>query len=137
MMFVNLLTVTVSEKGRYVGALCDNACHPKLLHVVCNPISSVCECEKGYPVKLNPFTGCSKRKLKQLDIQGVSKNFVTAKRLGEQCYYRETCQYTDQHSSCVQIHHNAICQCEDGYHSVSIQKPSKRVFCAEGVAYTM
>ncbi|XP_008199888.1 uncharacterized protein LOC657763 isoform X8 [Tribolium castaneum] len=103
-----------TDKGLYVGAPCEIVCNSKLLHVYCNPITGVCECEKNYPVKLNPYTGCGK-----------------PKRLGEQCYYRETCQYTDVHSACVQVHHNAICQCQDGYHSVSIQKPSKRVFCAE------
>lgn len=55
-----------------------------------------------------------------------------AKKLGEQCYYKETCTYADQYASCIQVHHNAICQCRTGYHTVSIQKPSKREFCAEG-----
>ncbi|XP_018573884.1 uncharacterized protein LOC108912936 isoform X2 [Anoplophora glabripennis] len=105
------------EKGLSVGASCEFTCSPKLMHVYCNPISGLCECEKKYPVKLNnPYAGCSK-----------------PKRLGDQCYYKEACEYTDQHSSCIQIHHNAICQCKNGYHSVSIQKPSKRVFCAEDV----
>lgn len=103
-----------TEKGMYVGAPCEFTCSAKLHHVYCNPISGECECEKKYPVKLNPFTGCSK-----------------PKRLGEQCYYKEACKYTDQHSSCVQIHHNAVCQCDIGYHTVSFQKPSKRIFCAE------
>lgn len=40
--------------------------------------------------------------------------------------------YTDAHSSCIQIHHNAICQCVSGYHSVNIQKPNRKTFCAEG-----
>ncbi|KAH0822022.1 hypothetical protein GEV33_000769 [Tenebrio molitor] len=111
---VNTPTQSEIDKGQYLGAPCETSCHAKLLHVYCNPASGKCECEKNYPVKLNPYTGCGK-----------------PKRLGDQCYYRETCQYTDQHSACIQIHHNAICQCKDGYHSVSIQKPSKRVFCAE------
>ncbi|KAG5890400.1 hypothetical protein JTB14_026282 [Gonioctena quinquepunctata] len=110
-------TNSTDEKGLYVGAPCEFTCSAKLVHVYCNPVSGTCDCEKKYPVKLNnPYAGCSK-----------------PKRLGDQCYYKETCQYTDQHSSCIQIHHNAICQCENGYHSVSIQKPSKRVFCAEDV----
>ncbi|CAH1991087.1 unnamed protein product [Acanthoscelides obtectus] len=46
----------------------------------------------------------------------------------------ETCKYTDQHASCIQVHHHAVCQCENGYHSVSIDRPSKKVFCAEDVA---
>ncbi|KAF2880593.1 hypothetical protein ILUMI_25574 [Ignelater luminosus] len=105
-----------SEKGMYLGAPCEFTCSPKLLHVYCNPVTGVCECEKKHPVKLNPSTGCGK-----------------PKRLGEQCYYREACKYSDQHASCIQVHHNAVCQCKSGYHLVSIQKPSKRVFCAEDV----
>ncbi|KAJ8916982.1 hypothetical protein NQ315_008382 [Exocentrus adspersus] len=105
------------EKGISLGAPCEFTCSPKLMHVYCNPVSGMCECEKKYPVKLNnPYAGCSK-----------------PKKLGDQCYYREACEYTDQHSSCIQIHHNAVCQCKTGYHSVSIQKPSKRLFCAEDV----
>ncbi|XP_022919806.1 uncharacterized protein [Onthophagus taurus] len=103
-----------TEKGTFVGAPCDETCYSKLQHVFCNQITKLCECEKKYPVKLNPYTGCSK-----------------PTKLGEQCYYKESCRFADQYSSCVQVHHNAICQCRNGYHSVSIQKPSKRVFCAE------
>ncbi|KAL3276690.1 hypothetical protein HHI36_012060 [Cryptolaemus montrouzieri] len=106
-----------TEKGMYVGAPCEFTCSAKLHHVYCNPVSGECECEKKYPVKLNPFTGCSK-----------------PKGLGEICYYKEACRFADQHSSCIQIHHNAICQCENGYHSVAIQKPSKRIFCAKDLA---
>ncbi|XP_076254147.1 uncharacterized protein LOC143192590 isoform X2 [Rhynchophorus ferrugineus] len=108
---------SVTEKGLYVGASCEFTCSSRLQHVYCNPVTSTCECEKKYPVKLNnPYSGCRK-----------------PKKLGEQCYYHEACEYTDQHASCIQIHHNAICQCQSGYHSVSIQKPSKKVFCAEDV----
>ncbi|XP_076254195.1 uncharacterized protein LOC143192590 isoform X7 [Rhynchophorus ferrugineus] len=110
---------SVTEKGLYVGASCEFTCSSRLQHVYCNPVTSTCECEKKYPVKLNnPYSGCRK-----------------PKKLGEQCYYHEACEYTDQHASCIQIHHNAICQCQSGYHSVSIQKPSKKVFCAEGKKY--
>ncbi|KAF5275944.1 hypothetical protein FQA39_LY00740 [Lamprigera yunnana] len=108
--------INKTDKGMYLGSPCEFTCSPKLSHVYCNPVSGVCECEKKHPVKLNPATGCGK-----------------PKRLGEQCYYREACRYSDQHASCVQIHHNAVCQCKSGYHLVSIQKPSKRVFCAEDV----
>ncbi|XP_030752121.1 uncharacterized protein LOC115879428 isoform X3 [Sitophilus oryzae] len=105
------------EKGLYVGASCEFTCSSRLQHVYCNPASSRCECEKKYPVRLNnPYSGCRK-----------------PKKLGEQCYYHEACEYTDQHASCIQVHHNAICQCQSGYHSVSIQKPSKKIFCAEDV----
>ncbi|CAG2053857.1 unnamed protein product [Timema podura] len=43
-------------------------------------------------------------------------------RLGDQCFYHETCLFTDQHARCRQINHNAICQCEPGYHTVALQK---------------
>lgn len=56
----------------------------------------------------------------------------TAKKLGEQCYYHETCVFTDINSLCVQVSHNAHCQCANGFHSVSYQKPTKRVFCTQG-----
>ncbi|KRT80592.1 hypothetical protein AMK59_5769 [Oryctes borbonicus] len=105
---------STTGKGMYLGAPCEDTCSPRLSHVFCNPSTGVCECEKKYPVKLNPGTGCGK-----------------PKKLGEQCYYKETCTFVDQYSSCIQIHHNAICQCRTGYHTVSIQKPSKREFCAE------
>ncbi|KAL1491735.1 hypothetical protein ABEB36_012288 [Hypothenemus hampei] len=113
-----ILPINVTdEKGSYVGAPCEIKCSSRLQHVFCNAITHTCECEKKYPVKLNnPYTGCSK-----------------PKKLGEQCYYHEACEYADQHASCIQIHHNAICQCQNGYHLVSIQKPSKRVFCAEDI----
>jgi hypothetical protein len=52
--------------------------------------------------------------------------------LGEQCFYRQTCKHYDPHSACVQVDHNAICQCETGYHSVSYTKPYRKVFCTEG-----
>ncbi|KAH1029003.1 uncharacterized protein LOC109533742 isoform X3 [Dendroctonus ponderosae] len=106
-----------NEKGLFVGAPCEFTCSSRLQHVYCNPVTNKCDCEKKYPVKLNnAYYGCSK-----------------PKKLGEQCYYHETCVYTDQHASCIQIHHNAICLCQNGYHSVSIQKPSQKVFCAEDV----
>ncbi|CAH1131602.1 unnamed protein product [Ceutorhynchus assimilis] len=108
---------TTDEKGLYVGAPCEFTCSSRLQHVYCNPITTMCECEKKYPVKLNnPYSGCSK-----------------PKKLGEQCYYHEACEYTDQHASCIQIHHNALCQCQNGYHSVGIQKSSRKIFCAKDV----
>ncbi|XP_050313333.1 uncharacterized protein LOC126748266 isoform X2 [Anthonomus grandis grandis] len=110
-------TNLTDERGLHVGAPCEFTCSSRLQHVYCNPVTNTCECEKKYPVKLhNPYSGCSK-----------------PKKLGEQCYYHEACEYMDQHSSCIQIHHNAICQCQNGYHSVAMQKPTKRVFCAEDI----
>lgn len=63
-------------------------------------------------------------------------HLFTAKKLGEQCFYRQSCAYSDQYSSCIQVHHNAICQCKTGYHSVSLHRPKERVFCAEGNSTT-
>lgn len=52
-----------TEKGLYVGAPCEGSCSTRLQHVYCNPLTSTCECDKKYPVKLsNPYSGCSKRK---------------------------------------------------------------------------
>lgn len=59
----------------------------------------------------------------------------TAKKLGEQCFYDETCQYNDENSLCVQVRHNAMCQCASGFHSVSYTKPTRRVFCTQGKYY--
>lgn len=56
----------------------------------------------------------------------------TAKKLGEQCFYDQTCMHNDINSLCMQIRHNALCQCIPGFHSVSYLKPTKRIFCTEG-----
>jgi hypothetical protein len=60
-------------------------------------------------------------------------NLFAAVRLGDQCFYRQTCAFTDQHATCIQINHNAICQCKPGYHTVALQRPTKKVFCSEGM----
>lgn len=57
---------------------------------------------------------------------------LTAKKLGEQCLYHQICEYNDPNSLCVQIKHNAICECAEGFHSVSYMKPTKRIFCTQG-----
>ena len=62
----------------------------------------------------------------------TSNSIFTAKRLGEQCFYHQTCTATDPNSLCVQDGHNAICDCAPGYHAVTYQKPSRRVFCTQG-----
>ncbi|XP_029160609.1 uncharacterized protein LOC114932527 isoform X2 [Nylanderia fulva] len=103
-----------AEKGRYLGSPCDLECNPELLHVFCDSITGFCECEKFYPVRLGPTKGCAK-----------------PKRLGEQCFYRATCTFADQHSTCIQVQHNAVCDCEEGYHRVALSRPNKKVFCAE------
>ncbi|XP_076241385.1 uncharacterized protein LOC143183626 isoform X2 [Calliopsis andreniformis] len=103
-----------AAKGQYLGSPCDVSCNPDLQHVFCDTITGLCECEKFYPVRLGPTKGCAK-----------------PKRLGEQCFYRATCTFTDQHSTCTQVQHNAVCDCEEGYHRVALSRPNKKVFCAE------
>lgn len=56
----------------------------------------------------------------------------SAKRLEEQCFYDEVCQFNDENAVCTQIDHNAVCQCRSGYHQVSHSKPTRRVFCVQG-----
>ncbi|XP_038122250.1 uncharacterized protein LOC6038416 [Culex quinquefasciatus] len=106
-----------SAKGMYVGAPCEFTCHPKLHHVYCDPSTNVCSCEKDYVVLLGLLKGCAK-----------------PKKLGDQCFHDQTCIYNDEHALCVQIRHNAICQCAPGFHSVSYSKPTKRVFCTQDMA---
>ncbi|XP_037939899.1 uncharacterized protein LOC119672826 isoform X2 [Teleopsis dalmanni] len=104
-----------SAKGKYIGAPCNNMkCEPRLLHVTCDKETLICGCEKNYPVQLGLTTGCAK-----------------PKKLGEQCFYDKTCKYNDENSLCVQVRHNALCECASGFHSVSYTKPTKRVFCTQ------
>ncbi|XP_015116570.1 uncharacterized protein LOC107040826 isoform X1 [Diachasma alloeum] len=103
-----------TEKGRFLGSLCDDTCSPNLQHVVCDAVSGKCECEKNYPVQLGPTKGCAK-----------------PKKLGEQCFYRASCTFVDQHATCTQVQHNAICECDTGYHRVVLSRPTKKTFCAE------
>ncbi|XP_014281851.1 uncharacterized protein [Halyomorpha halys] len=100
--------------GDILGGPCEDSCRENLPHVVCNKKTSICECEPGFPVRLGETIGCAKP---------VS--------LGDQCFYYQTCTHTDQNADCVQIKHNAICQCKKGYHSVTVQKPIKRIFCSQ------
>nr|NP_001261816.1 uncharacterized protein Dmel_CG17364, isoform D [Drosophila melanogaster]NP_648674.3 uncharacterized protein Dmel_CG17364, isoform F [Drosophila melanogaster]AAF49781.4 uncharacterized protein Dmel_CG17364, isoform F [Drosophila melanogaster]AGB94509.1 uncharacterized protein Dmel_CG17364, isoform D [Drosophila melanogaster] len=102
-----------SAKGKYIGAPCNELkCDVKLLHVSCDKDSQTCSCERNYPVQLGLIKGCAK-----------------PKKLGDQCFYDETCIYNDENSLCVQVRHNAMCQCASGFHSVSYVKPTRRVFC--------
>lgn len=110
----DFIDVNTTEKGQYLGSPCDLTCNTELQHVFCDPITARCECEKFYPVKIGPSKGCAK-----------------AKKLGEQCFYRATCTHADQHATCTQVQHNAICECKTGYHRVALSRPSKKVFCAE------
>ncbi|XP_026848497.1 uncharacterized protein LOC6602314 isoform X2 [Drosophila persimilis] len=102
-----------SAKGKYIGAPCNELkCDVKLLHVACDKETQTCTCERNYPVQLGLIKGCAK-----------------PKKLGDQCFYDETCIYNDENSLCVQVRHNAMCQCASGFHSVSYTKPTRRVFC--------
>ncbi|XP_053953512.1 uncharacterized protein LOC128860211 isoform X2 [Anastrepha ludens] len=105
-----------SAKGKYIGAPCfsNMTCETSLLHVTCEKETKTCGCEKNYPVQLGLTKGCDK-----------------PKKLGEQCFYDETCMYNDENSLCVQVRHNAICQCAHGFHSVSHTKPTRRIFCTK------
>ncbi|KAL1132438.1 hypothetical protein AAG570_010393, partial [Ranatra chinensis] len=102
--------------GEYLEGPCQDACNPQLLHTYCDQETLRCECELKFPVRLGPTQGCAK-----------------PANLGEQCFYYQSCVFMDQHSDCVQISHNAICQCKDGYHAVTLQRPSKRVFCSQDI----
>ncbi|XP_030373091.1 uncharacterized protein LOC115623052 [Scaptodrosophila lebanonensis] len=107
-----------SAKGKYIGAPCnDMKCDANLLHVRCDKETLTCSCEKNYPVQLGLIKGCDK-----------------PKKLGEQCFYHETCIYSDENSLCVQVRHNAMCQCANGFHSVSYSKPTRRVFCTQDLS---
>ncbi|XP_055856843.1 uncharacterized protein LOC129919809 isoform X2 [Episyrphus balteatus] len=113
----DLLINNKSAKGKYIGAPCnDLKCEASLVHVSCDKETLLCGCEKNYPVVLGLTKGCDK-----------------PKKLGEQCFYHETCIYNDENSLCVQVRHNARCQCANGFHSVSYTKPSRRVFCTQDI----
>ncbi|KAK9496722.1 hypothetical protein O3M35_013015 [Rhynocoris fuscipes] len=100
--------------GEYLGGPCEETCNPDLQNVYCKPETLRCECVKGFPVNVGIYRGCAK-----------------PAQIGEQCYYFQTCMYTDQNAECVQINHNAICQCKNGYHPVTVLRPLKRVFCTQ------
>ncbi|XP_073942601.1 uncharacterized protein isoform X3 [Choristoneura fumiferana] len=106
--------INISERGMYLGSPCERTCSPRLLHVRCDPATASCQCDPKHPVSLGLAHGCAK-----------------AKKLGEQCFYRQTCRAFDPHASCVQVNHNAFCQCDAGYHSTSHSRPTQRVFCTE------
>ncbi|XP_048507417.1 uncharacterized protein LOC105683652 isoform X1 [Athalia rosae] len=110
----DFIDANTTEKGQYLGSPCDLECNSELQHVICDPLTAHCECEKFFPVKLGPSKGCAK-----------------PKKLGEQCFYRATCTFADQYATCTQVQHNAICECKTGYHRVALSRPSKKVFCAE------
>ncbi|XP_035439133.2 uncharacterized protein LOC118268665 isoform X3 [Spodoptera frugiperda] len=106
--------INISEKGMYLGSPCEFTCNPKLMHVYCDPTTASCQCDPKHPVAVGVAQGCAK-----------------AKKLGEQCFYRETCKAFDSHASCVQVNHNAYCQCDSGYHQTSHTRPTNRIFCTE------
>ncbi|GBP50409.1 hypothetical protein EVAR_30117_1 [Eumeta japonica] len=101
-------------KGMYLGSPCEFTCNPRLHHVYCDPSTGTCACDAKHPVQLGPAKGCAK-----------------PKKLGEQCFYQQTCRATDPHAYCAQVNHNAFCQCDKGYHTTSHSRPTQRVFCTE------
>lgn len=62
-----------------------------------------------------------------------SSAFVIA-GLGEQCFQDDTCQLHDKHAVCAQVDHNAICKCKQGYHIVTVSRPTnaRSSFCSQG-----
>ncbi|XP_049869771.1 uncharacterized protein LOC126369409 isoform X2 [Pectinophora gossypiella] len=106
--------INISEKGMYLGSPCEFTCNPKLIHVFCDPATNTCQCDPKHGVALGVAKGCAK-----------------PKKLGEQCFYRQTCRAFDPHASCVQVNHNAYCQCDHGYHSTTHNRPTQRMFCTE------
>ncbi|KAL0270861.1 UNVERIFIED_CONTAM: hypothetical protein PYX00_008132 [Menopon gallinae] len=109
-----MIVDSVAELGRYLGSPCEATCSEKLLHVFCEPTNRICECEKKYPVQIGVRRGCAK-----------------PKQLGDQCFYAQTCSFSDPNAICMQINHNAICQCKPGFHSVALRRGAKRSFCSE------
>lgn len=59
--------------------------------------------------------------------------------LGEQCFQDDTCQLHDKHAVCAQVDHNAICKCKQGYHIVTVSRPTnaRSSFCAQGTLFTI
>ncbi|XP_045446870.1 uncharacterized protein LOC123655076 [Melitaea cinxia] len=106
--------INISEKGKYLGSPCEFTCNSELVHVYCEPRSNSCQCDPKHPVALGVAKGCAK-----------------PKKLGEQCFYQQTCRAFDLHASCVQVNHNAFCQCDPGYHTTSHSRPTQRIFCTE------
>lgn len=105
---------TTSEIGEFLGSKCRGECNDRLLNVHCDPVTKRCLCDRKYTVRLGATKGCAK-----------------PVRLGEQCFYAQTC--TDLHATCIQVDHNAVCQCKAGFHSVTLSKPSKKIFCSEDI----
>lgn len=68
----------------------------------------------------------------ELELINSTLLTVAAKKLGEQCFYAQTCSYSDPNSQCVQVHNNAKCDCVEGFHSVIHYKPTKKEFCTPG-----
>lgn len=62
----------------------------------------------------------------------IHSNLFSARKLGEQCLHDLVCQHYDQNALCIQVRHNALCQCRDDFHSVSYLKPTKKIFCTQG-----
>lgn len=100
--------------GQFIGDYCNSSCSSSLSWSYCNLIKKTCECEPDYPVQLPIDIGCT-----------------NAANLGEQCFYSESCSYYDPYATCIQIKHNAFCQCISGYHIVASHKSSRKDFCSQ------
>ncbi|EEB18597.1 conserved hypothetical protein [Pediculus humanus corporis] len=114
-VFFRLIYVSL-QLGTYLGGPCEYSCSDKLIHVICDEKKKTCECEDKYPVEIGIMRGCEK-----------------PKQLGDQCFYAQTCSFFDPNAICTQIHHNAICQCKPGFHTVALRKGVRKVFCTEDV----
>ncbi|XP_034248374.1 uncharacterized protein LOC117649592 [Thrips palmi] len=100
--------------GSTLGGPCTNSCSPLLQNVRCSPSTHRCECGDLHPVEVSPIRGCT-----------------APVGLGEQCLYQAACQHWDSHARCTQVDHNAVCQCEPGFHTVAVHKQGRRTFCSE------
>ena len=132
-----LFVLIIVELGTYLGGPCEYSCSDKLIHVICDEKKKICECEDKYPVEIGIMRGCEKRELLLLLLIIIIiiitlKVFYLAKQLGDQCFYAQTCSFFDPNAICTQIHHNAICQCKPGFHTVALRKGVRKVFCTEG-----
>ncbi|XP_060877491.1 uncharacterized protein LOC132950206 isoform X1 [Metopolophium dirhodum] len=63
----------------------------------------------------------------------TANNDTAQTGLGEQCFQDDTCQLHDKHAVCAQVDHNAICKCKQGYHIVTVSRPTnaRSSFCAQ------
>jgi hypothetical protein len=113
----------------------------KNTHVTLSFHSLLIADKKKLPAKAVQNVSASSSQLSQTLCEITKKNLfnvanlLSAKKLDEQCFYDLTCLHYDENSVCLQINHNAICSCKEGYHAVTHSKPTRRTFCTEGINY--